>query len=87
MFEHLDDPVAYEPGSDNLAAVMQRGRRRHRRRALATTSIAVVLTLVCGAAAAIAYVDRSVHDISRVHVTGLPPEPAPDRPFTVLFVG
>jgi LCP family protein required for cell wall assembly len=86
MFDHLDDPVPFEPDNDFRAAVHVRVRRRRRRRRWTNGAISFVTVVVLVAASFVAYEWQRVDQVQRVHVAGLTPQPR-GAPYNILLVG
>lgn len=89
MFEHLDDPVGFEPSPEFRADVSRRAARLRRRRLRLSAAMAVVIVSIAGIGGALAFVNHQMGSIDRVDVRGsMTPEPARhDAPFTLLLVG
>lgn len=89
MFDHLDDPIPFEPDARLHDAVVRRGRRLRHRRRLAVGSVASAGLAVAGVANAGLRLDRQLDDVQHVEVASLPPDEAPPlaEPTTLLLVG
>ncbi|MEZ5140225.1 MAG: LCP family protein [Acidimicrobiales bacterium] len=89
MFDHLDDPVPYEPSEALRAAVVRAGRSRRRRHRLAVGGASTVAALAVGAVAGAALIDRRLDDLQHVDVAALGDGDGDPRtePTTLLLVG
>jgi LCP family protein required for cell wall assembly len=84
MFDHLDDPAAFQPTPGFRDAVVTRGRRLRLRRRLGRVAAATAVTLAAVTAAGAAYVDRRDDAIDRVDIGTTP---SLDGAVNVLLVG
>jgi len=89
VFDHLDDPVPYEPSEALHAAVVRRGRSRRRRHRLAVGGASTVAALAVGAVGGAALIDRRLDDLQHVDVAALGDDAGSPRtePTTLLLVG